>query len=118
LGACPHIVTPHAINALNKSKIKKCQVIFAPHILSKDVPSRAAIKPEHFACPMVHPITGETLSSYKKLMNNPATAETWQTVFGKDFSLGGKNSLRLKTTHSFAVIHKTRRSKQNYILHS
>jgi hypothetical protein len=32
---------------------------------------------EHFASPMVHPITGETISSYKKLMNNPATAEIW-----------------------------------------
>ncbi len=30
----------------------------------------------------------------------------------------GENTLHLKTTHSFAVIHKTRRSKQNYILHS
>jgi hypothetical protein len=34
---------------------------------------------------MVHPITGKTISSYKKLMNNPATSETWQTAFGKDF---------------------------------
>jgi hypothetical protein len=41
---------------------------------------------EHYASPMVHPITGETISSYKKLMNNPATAEVWQTAFGKDFS--------------------------------
>jgi hypothetical protein len=42
---------------------------------------------------MVHPVTGETISSYKKLMNNPATAEIWQTVFGKDSSgmgQGGK----------------------------
>ena len=29
--------------------------------------------------------TGETISSYKKLMNDPATAEVWQTAFGKDF---------------------------------
>jgi hypothetical protein len=34
---------------------------------------------------MVHPITGETISSYKKLMNDPATAEIWQTTFRKDF---------------------------------
>jgi hypothetical protein len=34
---------------------------------------------------MVHPVMGETISSYKKLMNNPATAEIWQTVLGKDF---------------------------------
>jgi hypothetical protein len=35
--------------------------------------------------PMVHPVTGEAISSYKKLMKDPLTAETWQTAFGKDF---------------------------------
>jgi hypothetical protein len=30
---------------------------------------------EHYANPMVHPITGRTISSYKKLMHNPATAK-------------------------------------------
>ena len=34
---------------------------------------------------MVHPVTGETISSYKKLMNDPATAEVWQEAFGRDF---------------------------------
>jgi hypothetical protein len=40
---------------------------------------------EHYANPMVHPVTGETISSYKKLMNDPATAEVWQTALGKYF---------------------------------
>ncbi len=40
---------------------------------------------EHYTNPMVHPVTGETISSYKKLMNDPTTAEGWQTAFGKDF---------------------------------
>jgi hypothetical protein len=39
----------------------------------------------HFVLPMVHPITGETISSYKQLMNDPETAKVWQTAFGKDF---------------------------------
>ena len=39
----------------------------------------------HFVSPMVHPTTGETISSYKRLMNDPETAEVWQTAFGKDF---------------------------------
>ncbi len=34
---------------------------------------------------MVHPVTRETISSYNKLMNDPTTAEVWQTAFGKDF---------------------------------
>ena len=40
---------------------------------------------EHYAMPMVHPVTGKTISSYKKLMKDPVMAETWQTAFGKDF---------------------------------
>jgi hypothetical protein len=40
---------------------------------------------EHFTLPMVHPVTGETISSYKKIMNDPATSEIRQTAFGKDF---------------------------------
>jgi hypothetical protein len=29
--------------------------------------------------------TGETITSYKKAMKDPATAEIWQTAFGKEF---------------------------------
>jgi hypothetical protein len=34
---------------------------------------------------MVHPTTGEIITSYKQLMHDPETAEVWQMVFGKDF---------------------------------
>ncbi len=47
--------------------------------------AKMPIKNEHYANPMVHPITGPIISSYKTLMHNPATAEVWQTAFGKDF---------------------------------
>ena len=40
---------------------------------------------EHFACLMVHLIMDKKISSYKKLMHDPATAEMWHTAFGKDF---------------------------------
>ena len=35
---------------------------------------------EHYVMLMAHPVTGETISSYKKLMKDPV-----QTAFGKDF---------------------------------
>jgi hypothetical protein len=34
---------------------------------------------------MIHPITGKTSSSYKRLMKGLVIAEMWQTAFGKDF---------------------------------
>jgi hypothetical protein len=40
---------------------------------------------EHYAMPMIHPVTRKSISSYKCLMNDPATADTWMTAFGKDF---------------------------------
>jgi hypothetical protein len=39
---------------------------------------------EQVAMPMVHPITGETISSYKRLMKDPTTAKAWQMAFGKN----------------------------------
>ncbi len=39
----------------------------------------------HYAMPMIHPITGESIGSYKPLMQDPAIGKTWMTAFGKDF---------------------------------
>jgi hypothetical protein len=60
-------------------------VAFTPHSLTPSGVKHGPMKFEHYANPMVHSTTGETISSYKKLMNDPATAEVWQTAFGKDF---------------------------------
>jgi hypothetical protein len=60
----------------------------------------------HFASPMVHPTTGETISSYKWLMNDPETAKVWQTAFGKDFGrmAQGDNKTGQKGTNSVFVM--------------
>jgi hypothetical protein len=79
------IVNCHAINALTANKLESCHDIFTPHCLSVTPTVTLSVWLDHFACPMVHPVTGEAISSYKKLMNDPAMAETWQTLFGKDF---------------------------------
>jgi hypothetical protein len=55
---------------------------------------------------MVHPVTGKTISSYQKLMHIPATAKTWQTVFGKDFNsmAQGDNKTGQKGTNAMFVM--------------
>ncbi len=58
---------------------------------------------------MVHPTTGKTISSYKKLMHDPATVEIWQTAFGKDFGsmAQGNNKTGQKGTNSiFVMMHE------------
>jgi hypothetical protein len=61
---------------------------------------------EHFASLMVHPMMRETISSYKNLMNNPATAEIWQTAFEKDFGgmVQGDNKTGKKGTNAMFVM--------------
>jgi hypothetical protein len=55
---------------------------------------------------MVHPTTGETTSSYKKLMNDPATMEIWQKAFGKDLGgmAQGDNKMGQKGTNAIFVM--------------
>jgi hypothetical protein len=61
---------------------------------------------KYFANPMVHPVTGKTISSYRKLMQDPATAEVWQTAFGKDFGgmAQGDNKTGQKGTNAMFVM--------------
>ena len=104
------IVTRHAINALTTSEQDNCQKAFTPIAL---LPSAVTDEPahlyEHFVNPMVHPVTGETISSYKKLMHDPATAEIWQTAFGKDFggmAQGGDKTGQKGTNAMYVMSHK------------
>ncbi len=64
---------------------------------------------EQFVMPMIHPITGETISSSKKLMNDPATAEIWMTALGKDFvgMCQGNNKMGQKGTNAMFVMDPT-----------
>jgi hypothetical protein len=77
------IVTQQAINVLTIRKQAAFSTVFTPSALMKH--ARMPLHSEHYANAMVHPVTGRTISSYKNLMHDPATAEIWQTAFGKDF---------------------------------
>jgi hypothetical protein len=79
------IVTQQAINILTIQEQVFMSTIHMPRKLMKINSIPMPIKFEHFASPIVHPVTGKTISSYKKLMHDPATAKMWQTAFGKDF---------------------------------
>ena len=54
---------------------------YAPRDTSHAIPWTC----EHFCAPVIHPVTGESITKYKKLMNDPATADTWSRAFGKEF---------------------------------
>jgi hypothetical protein len=63
---------------------------------------------EHYANVMVHPVTGCTILSYKKMMHDPATAEIWQAAFGKDvggMAQGCNKSWQKGTNAMFVMKH-------------
>jgi len=100
------LISQHTLNALSMKETLYAPQIFvqqnyAHHNFVKNVPIYA-----HFASPMVHPTTGETISSYKRLMHNPVTAEVWQTAFGKDFGgmAQGDDKTGQKGTNSIFVM--------------
>ncbi len=65
-GAHQQIVTRHAVNLLTLQEEASFSTMHTPHALLKH--AKVPINFEHYANPMVHPVTGHTISSYKKLM--------------------------------------------------
>ncbi len=63
----------------------------------------------HYASPMIHPETGEIISSYKCLMHDPEMAKVWQMAFGKDFGgmAQGNNEMGQRGTNSIFVMTHT-----------
>jgi hypothetical protein len=100
------IVTQQAINVVTIQEKILMNTICTPCILMKYAVKQLDPHFEHYANPIVHPITGETISSYKKLMHDPATADIWQTALGKDFGrmAQGDNKTGQKGTNSMFVM--------------
>ncbi len=67
------IISQEAINNLILDDLINDTTIFTPMKLCP--PPSPPVNYEHHAMPMIHRMTGELISSYKRLMNNPDTAE-------------------------------------------
>ena len=58
---------------------------------------------ENFCAPVVHPDTGETITSYKKLINDLRMSKTWMTGFGKEFGNLAKGDNEIGTPRMNAL---------------
>ncbi len=98
-----NLVIQDAINFLTDCVWAKAPDIYTPNKLK---PKHQGLNLEQVTMPMVHPTTGETISSYKKLMHDPATSEIWQTAFGNNFGgmAQGNNKTGQKGTDSIFVM--------------
>ncbi len=103
------LVRQHAIDTLTTSVDMALNATFSPRPLLPNAPATARVNFKHFMCPMVHPVTGETISSYKTLMHDLATAEVWQTAFSKDLggmAQGDKKMDQKGTDAMFVMTHR------------
>jgi len=99
------VISQQAITFLTDKVCNNSPQHFTPtNLRPKEAATAANL--EHLAMPIIHPTTGETISSYKKLMNDPATMEIRQTAFGKDFGgmAQGDNKTGQKGTNAIFVM--------------
>jgi hypothetical protein len=94
----------HEINVLTLVEQASMSMTHTPHALMKY--AKMPINFEHYANLMVNPVTGTTISSYKKLLHNPATAKVWQMAFGRDFGriAQGDNKTGQKGTNAMFLL--------------
>ena len=102
------MVTQQAINVLTIQGNVATDWIFTPIVLMEFATAHGPTKFEHYANPMVHLTMGKTISNYKRIMNDPGSAETWQTAFGKDFggmAQGDNKTVQNGTNSIFVMTH-------------
>ena len=56
---------------------------FPQHMRRDEDKLKTAIEMENLCAPVVHPVTGETVSKYQTLAKDPVTKETWTTAWEK-----------------------------------
>ncbi len=65
---------------------------------------------KHYANPVIHPETGETITSYEKLANHPLTKETWTKAMGMELgniAQGHKATITWDTHTVFFLDHNS-----------
>jgi hypothetical protein len=87
-------VSQEAINFLTECILANFPDIFTLNKL-RPTSMPTCLDFKQVAMPMVHPNTGESISSYKRLMHDPTTAEIGQRAFGKDFWGMAKGDLKM-----------------------
>jgi hypothetical protein len=108
-----NIISQEAISFLNECVWANSLDIYTPTKLSPTLTPTATFEFQQVAMPMVHPKTGETISSYKQLMHNPATAKIWQKSFRKDFSSMAQGDLKTGQKGTNAIFVMTHAEIQN-----
>ena len=90
--AYSHIISQEAVNLLTARSYAEDPTTWIPANFITSCPSSSTsnvnahdIDIEHFCSPVIHPVTGESITNYKKLARDPLLRKTWTTGLGKEF---------------------------------
>jgi hypothetical protein len=80
----PNIITQEAAYYLAAPSNVR---VWTPHHFITSSPNtyRNNLDIDFFANPVIHPVTGATITRYQTLAKDPITRDTWTTAFGKEF---------------------------------
>eukprot|EP00804_Cyclotella_cryptica_P008031 CCRYP_004537-RA/>CCRYP_004537-RA protein AED:0.47 eAED:0.59 QI:0/0/0/1/0/0/2/0/135 len=85
----PHIIAFQAVDHVTNTVYNDSNTAWHPSTFLTSSPSDLAIRADtdiaHICAGVVHPTTGETITSYKKLIACPLLRDVWTTAFGKEF---------------------------------
>jgi hypothetical protein len=108
-----HIISQTTLNAMSMKEALHAPQAFTHHAFTTPAFIDHVLNYAHYASPMIHPVTGKTISSYKRLIHDPEMAEIWQIDFGKDFGgmVQGNDKTGQKGTNSIFVMTRAKIEK-------
>ena len=87
--ACSHIISQESINFVTNNVYEDTSNCWLPNDFitasPTDKPKNAYdVELYHYCAPVVHPVTGVTITQYRNLENDPVTSDIWKEhAFGK-----------------------------------
>lgn len=81
-----NIISQEAVNLITQETWRAPEIYAPRKFHQRNTKSNnASLNIEQFCMPAIHPITKESITSYKKLVEDPITKEIWSIGFGKEF---------------------------------
>ena len=106
----PHLISQEAVNFISTQCYGDPSMTWIPDNLvttSKDLGQDPYdVNIEHYCAPIVHPVTGKTITQYKKLANDLLLKDIWTTGLGKEVGCMAQGNLKIdiKGTDSIFVM--------------
>ena len=106
-----NIISPEAVNVLtakvyaevDETWLPNDSIVAQPAQRNHDGTIIGDIDVEHLCALVVHPVTGEMITSYKILADNPITRSTWTAGYGKEFGCMAQGDKKTGTKGKYCI---------------